>query len=120
MTIYLSHSRSFDFTKDLYSTIQNSELAKKHKFIYPHENSEEPYPVKDLFQKKACDLVIAEISYPSTGQGIELGWADAFGIPVVCIYKKGFSFSGSLKVVSDRFIQYGDEKNLVEVLISSI
>ena len=32
---------------------------------------------------RTSDLVIADISYPSTGVGIELGWADCFNIRVI-------------------------------------
>ena len=57
---------------------------------------------------KKCDFVLAEVSFPATGQGIELGWADVAEIPIICISKKDHKIAGSLKVISDKFIEYTD------------
>ena len=112
MKIYVSHSRHFDFKNELYDVLESSNL--KHDFIFPHKESDAPFNSKELLKNKNCGLVLAEVSYPATGQGIELGWADAYAIPVICIYKKGSEISGSLKVVCETFIEY--EKDLVEKL----
>lgn len=122
MTIYVSHSRKFDYQTDLYLPLRNSFLNSKHKIILPHEESEEPFDSKFLLQSKKfsslqsdklvlfesgkCDLVLAEVSYPSTGQGIELGWADANNVNIICVYKKGSEVSNSLKVICKEFFEY--------------
>ncbi len=59
------------------------------------------------------DLVLAEVSYPSTGQRIELGWASAAQVPVVCVSKEGSKVSGSLQYVTHNFITYTDSEDLV-------
>ncbi|PIT93070.1 MAG: hypothetical protein COU06_01925 [Candidatus Harrisonbacteria bacterium CG10_big_fil_rev_8_21_14_0_10_38_8] len=112
MKIYIAHSRSFDFQKELYEPIKNSSLAHEHSFIFPHSESSELFNSKELFQG-GCDLVIAEVSYPAIGLGIELGWADMLKIPVVCIYKKDSKISGSLKAVTDTFLEYSDSEDLI-------
>ncbi len=66
---------------------------------------------------KNSDLIIAEVSYPSTGMGIELGWANTFNKRVICVYKKDTKPSSSLKVVSNEFIEYTDSTDLVNKLI---
>lgn len=114
MNIYVSHSRSFDFQNELYLPIKNSELSKQHTFIFPYEESDEPCNTKDLFVSKDCDLVIAEVSYAATGQGIELGWADMMGIPIICIYKDGAEISQSLHAVSKKFLMYTSTENMIE------
>lgn len=114
MKIYVSHSKNFDYKKDLYDVLENSNLG--HDFILPHKDSDIPFNTKDLLENKKCDLVLAEVSYPATGQGIELGWADIYKIPVVCIYKKDSKISSSLKVISDKFIEYEDSNDLVTKL----
>jgi hypothetical protein len=66
--------------------------------------------------------VIAEVSFPATGQGIELGWADSFSVPVICLYKKGTKPSGSLKVITKTIVSYTDSTDLVhkiEYLLSN-
>lgn len=112
MKIYIAHSRCFDFQKELYEPIQNSSLAKEHIFIFPHSESDEPYSSKGVFQN-GCDLIIAEVSYPETGLGIELGWADILKIPIVCVYKKNSKISGSLKVITDMFLEYSNADDLL-------
>ncbi len=57
--------------------------------------------------------MIAEVSYPATSLGIELGWAEMLGTPVLCVSKKGYKISGSLEVVTKDFIEYSDTKDLV-------
>ena len=76
MKIYISHSTGFDYQKELYEPIKNSELYNSHEIIFPHDKSSEVSNSKEVI--KGCDMVIAEVSYPSTGMGIELGWADGF------------------------------------------
>ncbi|OHA22858.1 MAG: hypothetical protein A3G52_03790 [Candidatus Taylorbacteria bacterium RIFCSPLOWO2_12_FULL_43_20] len=119
MKIYIAHSRGFDFRKELYDPIKNSSLAREHTFIFPHEKSEELFSSKDFFQN-GCDLIIAEVSYPATGLGIELGWANMLKVPVVCIYKKDSILSGSLKAVTNTFLQYSDTSDLIDKITQAI
>ena len=112
MKIYVAHSKSFDFQEQLYKPIRQSSLNNKHIFVLPHEKSDEPFNSKK-YLKNECDLLIAEVSGPAIGLGIELGWANVYGIPIVCIYKKGSKISGSLKVVSKNFVEYSNSKELI-------
>jgi hypothetical protein len=118
MKIYVSHSLSFDFVKELYEPLQKSALAANHQFIFPHDQGHEAFPSKKLFADKACDLVLAEVSFPSTGQGIELGWADSSGVKIVCASKKGTKISGSLGVIVKDFLIYKDSDDLVRQLLN--
>jgi len=112
MKIYVAHSRDFDFQKELYEPIRQSSLNQEHTFVLPHENSAEPFNSKD-YLKNECELMIAEVSFPSTGLGIELGWANSYNVPIVCIYRKGSKLSGSLKVVAGNFVEYSNSKELI-------
>lgn len=114
MKVYVSHSREFDFKKELYEVLATANLNQE--FIFPHETSDLPFNTKELLQNKNCDLVLAEVSYSATGQGIELGWANVYQVPIICIYKTGSKISGSLKVVSDKLIEYNDGKDLINKL----
>lgn len=117
--IYVAHLRSFDFQKELYDPIKNSPLIKEYTFVFPHETNAESFNSKELFQN-GCDLIIAEVSYPATGLGVELGWADILKIPIVCIYKKGSKISRSLKVITDIFLEYSDADDLIAKLTEVI
>jgi len=113
--IYLAHSTGFDYKKEIYSPIRQSELNQEYYFLLPHENSDSPFNSKEFFKNEA-NLVIAEISYPSTGMGIELGWADSMQIPVIGIAKKNEKYSKSATVITKEIIEYADSKELIEKL----
>lgn len=112
MKIYVSHSKKFDYKNELYRPLRQSKLNSDQEIVLPHEASDKPYSSKDFF--KTCHVVIAEVSYPATGLGIELGWADAFGVPIVAVYKKGFRLSSSVKVLTDKILEYGSDQELVD------
>lgn len=112
MKIYFGHSKYFDYKKELYEPIRNGGLNEKHEIIFPHEKSELPTNSKEFL--KTCDLMIAEVSFPATGLGIELGWADAFGVPILCVYKSGKKVSNSTKLLTNNFIEYSDPEDLIE------
>jgi len=114
MKIYVSHSKNFDYKKELYEVLENSGLNQE--FILPHKESNSSFNSKELFKNKQCDLVLAEVSLPATGQGIELGWADAYQVPLVCVYKKDAKIAGSLKVITDQFIEYENTSDLISKL----
>ncbi|MEK7103866.1 MAG: hypothetical protein AAB842_00515, partial [Patescibacteria group bacterium] len=110
----IGHSKDFDFKKELYLPIRQSPFNKNNEIVLPHENSEELFNSKDFLQN--CDLMIAEVSFSGTSLGIEIGWANAFSCPVVCIYRAGIKPSSGLKAVSDTFIEYSSPEDLIEKL----
>jgi hypothetical protein len=64
----------FDYQTLLYLPLRSLALPNIA-FIFPHETSALPEHSQQIIL--AADAVLAEVSYPSTGMGIELGWADA-------------------------------------------
>lgn len=115
MKIYVSHSRNFDYINELYKPLKEAKLPVE--FVFPHEQNLEKFNSKELFESRGCNYVLAEVSYPSTGQGIELGWADIFGVPVLCFYKTGSFPAKSLGVLTNKIMEYGDELDLVNKLM---
>ena len=109
--IYFCHSSAFDYQKDLYDPIRNSNLSTEYEVILPHEDTHATLKTKDII--KGCDMVVAEVSYPATGMGIELGWADSYGVPIVCVYKNNAKLSSSLKFITDCFIEYSDAPGMI-------
>ena len=116
MRIYVSHSSSFDFQSQLYQPLSESALAGEHVLIFPHRQSNEPFPIRELLAKRQCDLVVAEVSYPSTGQGIELAWAAQYGVPILCVSRIDTKRSSSLEALKPTFIEYRDGRNLIEIV----
>lgn len=113
MKIYVSHSTNFDYKTQLYEPLK-AELSGDYELILPHESGDGVVDSKDAI--KHSDLIIAEVSYPSTGQGIELGWADEYNIPIVCIHRSDANPSSALRIVSSSFIEYRSQSDLLERL----
>lgn len=111
---YVTHSSGFDYQNELYVPLKESALSNKVKLILPHDMQTEPHNSEDWIRE--ADLILAEVSYPSTGQGIELGWANKLGKQIVCIYRQGSKPSSSLKFVCREMIEYADNNDLIEKL----
>ena len=120
MIIYISHSSNFDFKTKLYEPLREIFHSSGHSLIFPHEANKKQYPSKMLFQKHKCDQVLAEVSYPSTGQGIELGWADAFQIPIIGIVHIDAEISGSLSKIIPEPIRYHEVVDIKRILLVTI
>lgn len=118
MKIYISHSSKYDYISKIYNPIKNSNLIKSNTFFLPHEDKNKIVNTKDIISN--YDLVIAEVSLPATGQGIELGWADYAKTPILCIYEKGAKISSSLKFITNHFIEYEDVNDMVNKISNFI
>ena len=108
--IYLAHSSKFDFKNELYKPIKDSNLGEKYDFIYLLDNPDFLPNTKNLI--KSYSLVIAEISYPSTGAGIEIGWTDAFNIPIIFIHNELYNPPQYLKTMSPHILKYNNSNEI--------
>lgn len=111
MKIFVAHSSGFDFRTKLYEPLRSSSLNAEHEILLPQEGEVEEI-TRDMI--KDCDALIAEVTMPSLGAGIEMGWADAFHHPVIAIYEKGSKSSFSIdNVVTDR-IEYDGSEDMIQ------
>jgi hypothetical protein len=110
MNIYISHCGSYDYENKLYKPIKESSLATIHHFFLPHEPQN--IDTDAVIELKHTDVLVAEASFPSTGQGIELAQAKAANVPIVCFYMADTKPSSSLRFVTDRIIEYIDMPDL--------
>ena len=111
MKIYVGHSRDFDFKKDLYEPLSKIDNID---FIFPHESSDKPFNSKEAL--KEVDLMFAEVSFPSTGLGIELGWANLYGKHILAFYKQEEEISGSVKYIATQLVAYSSPEDLISKL----
>ena len=112
MNIYVSHSNDYDYQSKIYEPIKNSKLMDGNTFFFPHDEIGKNIKTKDIISY--FDLVIAEVSLPSTGQGIELGWSDYAKTPILCMYERGVKITSSLKFITEHFIEYENMEDMVE------
>jgi hypothetical protein len=113
MKIYVSHASASDFTRELYEPLKNSEFAGNHSFFFPYEAGVET-DTREIV--RGADLMLAEVSLPSTGQGIELGWASDDGKRIVCVSKEGVHPSTALSFVPHESITYMHTEDLLSKL----
>jgi hypothetical protein len=113
--IYVSHARGWDFKNELYSPLRESFLNEKHEIILPHEHGDGLFSSKEFFQN-SCDLLLVEGSRPKLGVGIEVGWADAFDVPIFTLYQEGAKQSTSLNSMSSVIVGYESSDDLISKL----
>ena len=117
MKLYLSHSSGYDYTSELYEPLKNS-LAKEHDIFFPHDTDSNGVNSKDVIPN--CGLMLAEVSYPSTGQGIEIGWADANKVPIICFYRSGAKPSSAIQFTSDHIFEYSTSEEMITKIRAEI
>ena len=114
MKIYVGHSKNLNYMDELYKPIREVEKEGNDKFYLPHEDSEDHCNSREFYSD--IDLFIAEVSYPATGLGIELGISYLDEVPIVCISKKGLKVSSSLNFVTNKFYEYENNEDLKSLI----
>lgn len=112
MRIYISHSSDYDYETELYQPLKDK-FGDRYDIYLPHDRDNSGKNTKELM--KVIDLLIAEVSLPSTGQGIELGRAEALHIPMLLLKKEGIKASSSLKYLGASEVTY---MNIDEMITS--
>lgn len=118
MKIYFGHSRDFDYQDELYIPLRASELNSWAEIILPHEKAGGFFNSKEGL--KDVDWMVAEVSYPSTGLGIEIGYADIYKIPIIAIYKTGSVISNSVKMLVSHIIEYQTGEELADKIAAVV
>lgn len=114
MRIYVAHSKDFDYVNELYKPIRECELSTEHEFLLPHEENANSSNAREFYNN--IDILIAEVSFPATGLGIELGWAYDDKTPVYCLYKKGKKYSGSVRSVTGDIYEYSCAEEMISII----
>lgn len=111
MIIQVWHSRDFDYQNELYIPVRESSLFTEHEWLLPHDG---PTTYNSRDSLKIVDLFITEVSYPSTGLGIEIWFATLYNKRILCLYKIWTPISSSLKYVTEDFIEYDTQEDMIE------
>jgi nucleoside 2-deoxyribosyltransferase len=79
---------------------------------------------RDLAWIAAADILVAEVSMPSTGVGYEIATARyRYGIPVICLYRPAHTSRCTAMVAGDReidLIEYSEVADLLPRLTSAL
>lgn len=114
MRIYIGDASSFNYQGKLYLPLKNVVFAKDHEFIFPHEKSNTAVYSKSIIA--SSDLFITEVSFPSTGLGIELGWANDLGCEILCLHRLDSKPSDALNTICSDYIAYQNTNDMIEKL----
>ena len=117
MKLYLAHSSGYDYVTELYEPLKAG-LSTSYEIFFPHDTHKAGVNSKEIIP--TCDVVIAEVSYPSTGQGIELGWADLNNVPIICFFRTGASASSALRFICSTIVEYETAEDMVTLLRAEI
>ncbi|MDB5195507.1 MAG: hypothetical protein JWO84_691 [Parcubacteria group bacterium] len=110
MKIYIAHASGHGFKEEMYGPIRSSTLNAAHEINLPQEG-----PIEEITREMiaTCDAVVADVSHPSLGVGIEMGWANAAGVPVIAMLAAGTTVSFSIdNAVTERFEYSSPEEML--------
>lgn len=114
MKIYIAHSRNFDYQAELYDPIRSDSRLPQSDIILPHDLGHNPEHGREFYAD--LTLVIAEVSYQSTGLGIEIGWAFDNQVPIYCLYRQDHHPSRSLHAVTDKFYSYAAQSDMLQII----
>lgn len=118
MKIYVAHPSAMPFREELYKPLRASSLNTRAEIILPHEKNDLPYDSK--IELQTTQWMIAEVSQPSTGVGIEIGWANLYNVPIIAIHKKGTPRSPSVEQLATQYIEYTNSEELIILLTKVI
>ncbi|MBI3250524.1 MAG: hypothetical protein HYZ61_01565 [Candidatus Andersenbacteria bacterium] len=117
-TWFVSHpSGSTQHTPMFFNAV--NDFAKQHpeiEFKFPQEEKGNIQKTKDDIA--SATLILVEVSIPSTGSGIELGWANASGVPIIAFHQGGAEPSPAVQFATKNIHVYVTEEHIVEVLNS--
>ncbi len=57
---------------------------------------------RDMDWLKSADYIVAEVSTPSIGVGYEIGYAEAIGKKIFCLYREGASHRNSAMIAGNK------------------
>lgn len=106
MILYVSHPKTVDYKDELYAPLRQSRLDNIYDIILPNEFSAADYNIRELFEARQVTAILAEVSEPSTMQGVELGWASLYNIPIILLHKNTVEIPESLAAISSSVIAY--------------
>ncbi len=103
----------------LAGAVASEDVGAQGESLAPHEIFD-----RDLAWVDAADVLVAEVSVPSTGVGYEIAYARfRRGIPVICLYRPAYTKRCSAMISGDRgieLIEYEEVEAMLPRLLESI
>ena len=103
MKIYVGRFNEWNYRKELYEPIMESNLYKEHEFIFSHNNN-----LNNNGYIEECDLLILDETYNIEDENSKTG-----NKKIVCIYMMGLE---KLGYINTDIIEYRDSKDMIKKL----
>lgn len=116
---FVSHpSGGTQHTPTFFSAINTFAVSHSDviEIIFPHDTQEGVKLTRE--QIEGAELVLVEVSISSTGSGIEMGWANAAGKPIIAFHQGGSQPSPAMQFVAKAIQVYVTEEDILQVLNS--
>jgi hypothetical protein len=114
LKVYVATSPGVDFRTELYGPLRAG-LGDMAELFCRNANAADPAFTRAWVQD--ADVLVVDISGASTEVGIELGWADAFGVPIVAIVRAGEKWSpAAARLSTHGVLTYSEVDELVRYL----
>jgi 2'-deoxynucleoside 5'-phosphate N-hydrolase len=86
-------------------------------FVFKISNNPKEIFKRDYEQLKSCDIIIAEVSEPSHGVGIEIGISYCLGLKIILLQEKGKNVTKLAEGIPNVIIiEYENAKDLKDKL----
>ncbi len=124
MLIYLSvpiiRNRDLELASFLAGLIREAGHQLASPWVLGDDSSIDPSEIyrRDVSAVRRSDALIAEVSHPSTGVGMEVMLAILSGKPVLCLYRRGSRVSRMILGAPVRVVEYGSPKELRSAVLS--
>lgn len=90
-------------------------------FVFKISNNPREIFERDYEQLKSCDIIIAEVSEPSHGVGIEIGISYCLGLKIILLQEKGKQATKLAQGIPNVIIiEYDNLEDLKEKLSKSL
>ena len=119
ITCPVSHTKErLDILPEVKNIVEEKGI---HSFVFKIGGTPSEIFVRDYEQLKSCDLIIAEVSEPSHGVGIEIGMSYCLKLKIILLLEKGKYVTKLAQGIPDIIIiEYESLKDLKAKLSSAL
>lgn len=110
MKLFIAHASAFPYEEKVYAPVRGLCERDGHEAVFPQDGAYGPRNWRESIT--GADAFVLDASVPSTGAGIEAGWASAAGVPVIAVHEKGSVPSTVVAYIAAAIVEYDGPEDL--------
>ena len=99
-----------------YGPVLTKHVASKNLTSLGENRTKEDVYLRDINWLNECDIVVADITLPSTGVGYEIAYAEKLNKRIICVYEKDKNVSKL--IIGNNHFEFIEYDNIENLLIS--